>query len=304
MSYRRTIDGLTQHGQRVVRMSATWKLLLVGIPLLFLTLFFGLAVSIIFVFSFWRTQQFDLYIDWNVNNYITVLTTQSYYILISRSVGIALLVTFICLVIGYPIAYYIARGLDEAQLPVLLLFAAPFFVGAMLRESAHQALIGPSGLINQLLSQVGVGALGIFGYSLLQVLIGEIYLWFPFMMLSIYLSLMQLDFDLIDAAIESGATQYVAFREVTWPLSLPGVAIGSILVFVSTLVSHIPARFVGGPDGTMIGNVLKNLFGQAGAWAEGAALGVLLLTIALVFVILVVSYTLSRLPTLMVSESE
>lgn len=304
MSYRESLGNLREFNRDLVDRTATWKLLLVGLPVLFLVVFFGLAVGVIFVFSFWRTEQFQLYADWNIANYVNILTSSSYHTLIVRSVGMALLVTFVCLVLGYPIAYYIARGMDDHQLPVLLLFAAPFFVGEMLRESAHQALIGPSGLANQLLKAVGIGSMDIFGYGLFQVFLGEVYLWFPFMVLSIFLSLTLVDFTLLDAAIDAGASRAIAFKEVTWPLSLPGAAIGSILVFVSTLVSHVPSRFVGGPGGSLIGNILKDLFGESGAWAQGSALGVVLLVIAMLFVTLVIAYTVRQVPTILVGDAE
>lgn len=272
--------------------------LVVG-PLLYMLLFFLLGIGLMVVISFWRSEQFQIIVDWNINNYTSLLTSSSYLTLLGRSLVIAVAVTVFSLLVGYPIAYYISRGIEEQQLPVLLLFAAPFFVGAMLRESAHQALIGPSGLANQFMEVVGIGSLELFEYGLFQVFLGEVYLWFPFMLLSIYLSIELVDETLLEAATDAGASPWVGFKEVTWPLSLPGVAIGSILVFVSSFVSHIPSRFVGGPSGSLIGNTLKGLFGESGAWPTGSALGVIIIVIALLFVGLVGAYTLSKVPTVM-----
>jgi ABC-type spermidine/putrescine transport system permease subunit I len=290
--------------ERLSEHAPSWEFVVVGIPTLYMLLFFVLGIGLMVVISFWRSEQFQIIVDWNVQNYLYLVTSSSYQTLLARSLGMALLVTVFSLLIGYPIAYYLSRGVEEQELPILLLFAAPFFVGAMLRESAHQALIGPSGLANQFMVAVGIGSLSIFEYGLFQVFLGEVYLWFPFMLLSIYLSLELVDETLLEAATDAGASPWVAFKEVTWPLSLPGVAIGSILVFVSSFVSHIPSRFVGGPSGSLIGNTLKGLFGASGAWPRGSALGVIIIAIALLFVGLVGAYTIKNVPTVMDGDTE
>jgi ABC-type spermidine/putrescine transport system permease subunit I len=304
MSYKDTDSGLSNLRERLSEYAPSWESAVVGVPTLFMSVFFLLAIGLMVVISFWRSEQFQIIVDWNIQNYIYLITSQAYQTLMFRSLAMAMLVTTFCLLLAYPIAYYLSRGVEEQDLPILLLFAAPFFVGAMLRESAHQALIGPSGLANQLLMAIGIGRSSLFEYGLFQVFLGEVYLWFPFMLLSVYLSLELVDESLLDAAIDSGATPWVAFKEVTWPLSLPGVAIGSILVFVSSFVSHIPSRFVGGPSGSLIGNTLKGLFGESGAWPRGAALGVIIIVIALLFVGLIGAYTLKNVPTVMGGQSE
>jgi ABC-type spermidine/putrescine transport system permease subunit I len=296
-----TVAGLRD---QIASLSLFWQIILVGVPLAFISVLFLISIGIILVMSFWRSQQFQIIVDWNLGNYINLLTSNSYQTLLGRSLVMALSVTTVSLVISYPIAYYISRGIKEQQLPILLLFAAPFFVGTMLRESAHQAIVGPSGLANQLLEAIGVGSSSLFGYGLFQVFLGELYLWFPFMLLSIYLSLELVDETLEEAAVDAGAGPWTTFREVTLPLSMPGIAIGSVLVFVSAFVSHIPSRFVGGPSGSLIGNTLKDLFGESGAWPLGSALGVFIILIALLFVGLIGVYTLRTVPTLMGGDHE
>jgi len=289
---------------RIASMPLVWKLLLVGVPFAFILVLFLVSIGIILVMSFWRSQQFQIIVDWNLGNYLNLLTANSYQTLLGRSLGMALLVTAVSLLVAYPIAYYISRGLDEQQLPILLLFAAPFFVGTMLRESAHQAIVGPSGLANQFFELLGIGSSSLFGYGLFQVFLGEVYLWFPFMLLSIYLSLELVDQTLEEAAVDAGAGPWTTFREVTLPLSMPGITIGCVLVFVSSFVSHVPSRFVGGPSGSLIGNTLKDLFGESGAWPLGSALGVFIILIALLFVGLLGAYTMRTVPTLIGGEHE
>lgn len=304
MSYRNPMSRLASTKDRIRDKFALVKVAVIGAPVIYLLFFFVSALVVMFVISFWQSQQYTLVPDSTIKNYVYILTASSYQTLIVRSLIVALATTGFSLIIGYPIAYYIARGVEEHQLPILLLFAAPFFVGTMLRESAHQAIVGPNGLANQLLIAIGIGPLEIFNYGLFQVFLGELYLWAPFMMISIYLSLDLIDFTLLESAIDGGATPFKAFREVTWPLSLPGVTVGSVLVFVSTLVSAIPSRFVGGPDGSMIGNSVKGLFNASGAWATGAALGSVLIVISVLFVGLILAYTLRKNPNLGLGDSQ
>lgn len=298
------VSSVSAFRDRIASLSLFWKIALVGVPLVFVFVLFIVSIGIILIMSFWRSQQFQIIVEWNLGNYLHLLTSNSYQTLLGRSLAMALSVTTFSLLISYPIAYYISRGLEEQQLPILLLFAAPFFVGTMLRESAHQAIVGPSGLANQLLEAIGIGSSPLFGYGLFQVFLGEVYLWFPFMLLSIYLSLELVDETLEEAAVDAGAGPWTTFREVTLPLSMPGITIGSVLVFVSAFVSHVPSRFVGGPSGSLIGNTLKDLFGESGAWPLGSALGVFIILIALLFVGLMGAYTLRTVPTLMGGENE
>lgn len=276
----------------------------VGLSTLYMVVLFVTPMALLIVISFWTTEQYQLQPDFVLDNYRYILGSSAHQTLLGRSIGLAFAVTAFCLLVGYPIAYYISRGLDEQQLPVLLLFAAPFFVGTMMRESAHQAMTGPSGLVNQLLMAIGIGSLDAFSYGYFQVFLGEVYLWFPFMLLPIFLSLEFIDETLTEAAIDSGASSWVAFKEVTWPMSLPGVAVGVMLVFISTLVSHVPSQFVGGPSARLIGNNVYNLFGEAGSYPRGAALGVLLMVLSVLFVALVTAWTVRRVPTIMGGEGE
>ncbi|MFB6122284.1 MAG: ABC transporter permease [Haloferacaceae archaeon] len=259
-----------------------WNRLMLGLPLLYVALFLLLGLGYMFLISFWQVEQYTLIADWTLGNYVTVLTTYTYLYFIGKSFLTASAVTLISLCIGYPIAYYVSKRLQaHQQLGVLLTLSAPFFVGTLIRVFAHQGLIGPTGMINIALIRAGVGHIGLFDYGNFQTLVGEVYLWLPFMILSIFLSLENIDYELLEAGYDAGASPLRAFYEIVWPLSRPGVVIGSILVFVPTFTDSTVPQFVGGPSGTQIGMVIHSHFGSSGEWAFGSALSVVLVAISL-----------------------
>lgn len=266
-----------------------WKAAFVGVPVLYLCVFFLFGLGFIFLISFWSTEQYTLIPTWTLANYVTIATGSPYPFFLAKSLVMAVAVTVTCLLVGYPVAYYIERGFEtHQQLSILLLIATPFFVGTLIRVFAHQGLIGPTGMLNLVLANLGVGPIDLLGYNNVQTFIGEVYLWLPFMILSVFLSLQNIDFDLLEAARDAGAGRLRAFYEVTWPLSRPGVVVGSALVFIPTLSSNITSEFVGGPNGALIGNIIHSAFGESGEWAFGAALAVVVVLLATVFVGLLV----------------
>jgi ABC-type spermidine/putrescine transport system permease subunit I len=263
----------------------SWRTVLVGAPAVFVFCFLIVPLLYIGTISFWTVEQYTLIPSWTVANYVELLTSDLYLGFIGKSLLIAGVTTATCLAVGYPIAYYAARRLDtRQQLTVLLAIAAPFFMGTLVRVFAHQTLIGPSGLINIFLEWIGVGPLGVFGYNNVQTYIGEVYLWLPFMILSVFLSLSTINFTVLEAAHDAGASTLRAFWEVTWPLSRPGVVVGSVLVFVPTFAGNVVSAFVGGPNGTVIGNIIHSHFGESGEWAFGATIAVVTIGVSGVFI--------------------
>jgi spermidine/putrescine transport system permease protein len=125
-------------------------------------------------------------------------------------------------------------------------------------------------------------------YSNIATAIGLSYLWLPFLVLAIYLSLLNFDFDLLEVAKVNGARPLRAFWEVTWPLNRTGTAVGVVLVFIPTLASSITSQFLGGPNGALYGNILAHQFGATGTWAFGSAMGVVLFVISLLVILAVV----------------
>ncbi len=158
----------------------------------------------------------------------------------------------------------------------------PRFTGVVLRVTAIQHILGPIGLLNMALMTFGLEPIQVLMYSNLASAIGLIYLWIPFMVLAIYLSLLNFNFELLEVAKVNGARPWRAFVEITWPLNWMGTAIGLILVFIPTFAASLTPRFLGGPNGALFGNRLEHQFGATGTWALGSAMGVVLFVASLI----------------------
>ena len=267
-------------------------LLLAGPGVLFIAITLLLPLLAIFVFSFWRTESYELFADWNLDNYRVLFGEAAYRTFLMRSVLSALATSVICLVLAWPVAYYIARHGGRYRLLLVLLFAAPFFTGLILRIAALQGILGPGGLINMTLGMLGLQPVAALMYTQTAATIGHVYLFIPFMVTAIYLSLVNFNFELLETAKINGAGPFRAFIEVTWPLNWIGTAIGLALVFIPCLASAVTPRFLGGPSATSFGMSLGQQFGETGTWALGSAMGVVLFIFSLV-VILVMALTIN-----------
>jgi ABC-type spermidine/putrescine transport system permease subunit I len=241
----------------------------------------------IVVFSFWRTQSYELYADWNLNNYRALFGEPAYRVFFLRSLTTAAIVSLVCLVFAWPVAYFIAKHGGRYRLLLVLLLAAPFFTGIILRVTALQALLGPIGLVNMALGVFGVAPIGALMYTPIAAGLGLVYLFIPFMVTAIYLSLVNFDFELLEVAKINGARPWRAFIEVTWPLNWIGTAIGLVLVFIPCLASAVTQRFLGGPQATSFGMSLAQQFGETGTWALGSAMGVFLFLASLLVILAV-----------------
>jgi ABC-type spermidine/putrescine transport system permease subunit I len=254
---------------------------------LFILLCLVLPLLSIVVFSFWRTESYQLIVDWNLENYAAVLGDSTYLTFLGRSLLMALVVSIICLIYAWPVAYLIARRGGRYRLILVLLTAAPFFTGIILRITAMQQILGPIGLVNMGLSNFGLPMVDALMYTNVASAIGLVYLWIPFMVLAIYLSLLNFNFELLEVAQVNGARPWRAFWEITWPLNWMGTAIGIVLVFTPTLAANVTPRFLGGPNGALFGNILANQFGATGTWALGSAMGVVLFAISILVLLIV-----------------
>jgi ABC-type spermidine/putrescine transport system permease subunit I len=250
---------------------------LLSIPgVVFVFVFMLLPIVSIVVLSFWRTERYEIYADWNLGNYGDILGQRTYLIFLLRSFVTALIVSLACLIYAWPVAYYIAKHGGRYRLLLVVALAAPFFTGVILRLTALQALLGPIGLINLLLIDLGLEPIQALMYTKTASGLGLIYLYVPFMVVAIYLSLVNFNFGLLEVAKVNGAKPWRAFLEITWPLNWTGTAIGCVLVFIPCLAASVTPRFLGGPDGYLFGMVLGQQFGETATWALGSAMGVVL----------------------------
>jgi len=273
---------------RELRQSPNFRFVMLTLPgALFLLIFLVLPLISILVFSFWRTESYQLIADWNIENYKTILGQKTYLTFMWRSLVMAVSVSLVCLIYAYPVAYLVAKRGGRYRLILVLLTAAPFFTGIILRVTAMQQILGPIGLLNMALQAFGFEPIQILMYSNVASAIGLVYLWIPFMVLAIYLSLLNFNFELLEVAYVNGAKPWRAFLEITWPLNWIGTAIGIVLVFIPTFAAFVTPRFLGGVNGALYGNILEHQFGATGTWALGSAMGVVLFFICLIFIMII-----------------
>jgi len=250
--------------------SGLWLLLLFVVPLGFL-----LAIS----FGYTDDLGEAIY-GWNPENYSRVFDADLLPVLV-RSVGFALATVVLCLLIGYPVAYYIAIFGGRWKNLLLALVVLPFFVNYLVRTYAWIAMLGDDGLVN--------GVLGgdiRFLNSPYAVIGGLVYGFLAFMILPIYASLDRMDPALIEAGKDLYGGPWQTFRNVTWPHTMQGVLAGSVLVFLPTVGDFVSASLLGGPDEVMVGNLIQQQFQASDNWPFGAALTVVMMVFLMVWMVL------------------
>ena len=192
--------------------------------------------------------------------------------------------TVICLVLGYPVAYVIARA-GRWKSFLLFLVVLPFWTSFLVRTFAMIFLLRDTGLINSWLLDLGVNPIAML-YTPFAVMAGLVYGFLPFMILPIYASLEKLDLSLLEAAEVLGARPAERFRRVTLPLSMPGVVAGCLLVFIPALGSFLTSDLLGGAKQMMIGNLVQNQFSAARNWPFGSAASFIVMALVLAAVMI------------------
>jgi len=258
---------------------ASWRAWLLLAPMLgWLALFVIAPTAILLVYSFCdRDELGRIVFSFTLDNYRRVLDP-IYLRIFLRSIGYAALTTGLCVVIGYPAAYCIGRARESVRQRLLLLVMVPFWTSFLIRTYAWITILKQEGLLNSMLQALAVTAAPLdLLYTPFAVVVGLVYAYLPFMILPIYGSVEKLDGALIEAAHDLGAGPLRVFSSVIIPLTLPGVAAGTLLVFVPAIGMFAVTDLLGGARVPLIGNVIQNQFLQARDWPFGAALGVVFL---------------------------
>jgi spermidine/putrescine transport system permease protein len=215
-----------------------------------------------------------------------------YFRIFVRSIVQAALATLFSLLLGYPLAYYIAQSPVEKRNRLILLVVIPFWTNFLVRTYAWMVLMRAQGVINSIL--VGVGLISAplpLLYNEAAVQVGLVYTLMPLLILPLYANLEKHDARLLAAAQDLGANPWVAFWSVTWPLSRPGVLLGSMMVFISAFGMYLVPDLMGGARSIMIGNLIQNQFLQARNWPFGAAAALTLTAVVLIVALLVQRYS-------------
>jgi spermidine/putrescine transport system permease protein len=271
------------------------KWLIGGPPLAYLVVFFAIPVLIMVVASFRNPGEFGGLapifaedegggqLDLTTESYERFFSDFLYTELFLKSFAYAAITTLVCLVIAYPLAMLIARSPKKHRDLLVLLVILPFWSNFLIRVYAWMIILGPQSVFVTTLNNF----LGLFGlepvtllYTPSAVIVGLVYVHLPFMVLPLYANLEKHDPALLDAAQDLGANAWRRFWRVTFPLSLPGVYAGAALVFIPALGIFAIPDILGGTEGIMIGNVIKQQFLDTRDWPFGSALSMVLTLMA------------------------
>jgi len=251
----------------IIALVSTWLVLFGVVPILLLvfTSFLGQDPE-----AFFRLEySFDSYRQLFDPGYLDILL---------RSLRLAAITTILCLLGGYPFAWFTARLRYRWRLTVLILLMIPFWTNSLVRTYAIRMVLGTQGLLNKLLAAAGLIETPLkLLYTDTAVVLGLFYLMLPFMILPLYANIEKLDYRLVEAARDLGASPLNTFRKIIWPLTLPGVVAGCIMVFVPTMGLFYVATLLGGARQLLVGNLIQQQFLNARNWPLGSATSVALI---------------------------
>ncbi|MDA0796634.1 MAG: ABC transporter permease subunit [Proteobacteria bacterium] len=278
-----------------------WRNFVIGLPYLWLFLFFLVPFGIVFKISLAdpivAQPPFTALFDFGANtknwlhatfdNYLFLTEDNLYWISYFNSIKIAGISTLLCLLLGYPMAYGIARSTPTVRNVLLMLVILPFWTSFLLRVYAWMGLLGKNGVVNGLLAYTGlIDAPLELLYTNDAVYLGIVYTYIPFMILPLYATLEKMDLDLQDAAADLGAKPWQVFVDTTLPLSMPGIIAGSMLVFIPALGEFVIPALLGGIDSLMIGRTLYDEFFVNRDWPLASAVATVLLFILVIPIML------------------
>ena len=269
-----------------------WRYFIVTIPYIWLLLFFLAPFVIVFKISladpiiaqppftpfFNQGSDGGFSIYTTFDNFLYLFQDSLYFVTYLNSVKLAFIATLFTLLIGYPIAYGIARSPQPTRNILLLLVVIPFWISFLLRVYSWMGILKTNGLINGFLLWLGVidQPLELL-YTDTAVYIGMVYSYLPYMILPLYANLVKLDIRLLEAASDLGAKKWQGFVDVTLPLSMPGIIAGCLLVFIPAIGEYVIPALLGGADTLMIGRVLFDEFFLNRDWPVASAVAIVLL---------------------------
>lgn len=277
------IRSLFQGNKLVIGIPYGWFILLVAIPILIV-----LKISL----SEMEASSVSKMIDWsdgwptiklNLASYQFIASDSLYIKTYLSSIKYALITTVLCLIIGYPFAYYMARSPKHLQPMLLMLIMLPFWTSFLLRIYAWKTLLVSNGVINNVLISLGIIDTPIVMMNnAFSLLLGMVYSYLPFMILPLYANLSKMDLRYLEAAADLGTSPFKAFWLITVPLSKAGIIAGSMLVFIPAVGEFVIPELLGGPSNLMIGRVLWDEFFSNNDWPMAASVAIVMIMIILV----------------------
>ncbi|MBV5299312.1 MAG: ABC transporter permease subunit [Rhodoferax sp.] len=209
-----------------------------------------------------------------------------------RSIWYALCTAVLCLLIGYPFSYFIARSAPSVRPALLMMVMLPFWTSFLLRVYAWKGILADQGVINQVLLALGlIDEPVLMLYTNVSMLVGMTYVYLPFMVLPLYANLVKMDFRLLEAAYDLGTTPFKAFWLVTVPLSKAGIVAGFMLVFIPSVGEFVIPSLLGGPENIMIGRVVWDEMFTSNNWPRASALAVIMIGLIVIPLAIYYHYT-------------
>ena len=253
-----------------------WSVLFIVVPVLLVVFFsFTEKVGDGYVFSLAHYKR---------------LMNPVYFSVFFRSIWLSLISTAICLLIGYPIAYILAKKPENKRNFLILIFILPMWMNFLLRTYAWMSILGRNGILNNILTTIGLKSMDLL-YSNSSVLLVMVYNFLPFMVLPIYTSLTKMDKDIINAAYDLGARTSQVFRRVIFPLSIPGVVSGITMVFMPAVSTFVISRLLGGGQYMLVGNLIEQQFTTVGDWNFGSAISIFMMILILISMAIMNKFT-------------
>lgn len=269
----------------------------IAVPYLWLLLFFIVPFVIVLKIAFSETQialpPYQPLLNWtqdrvleiklNIGNFLFLLEDDLYWKAYLNSIKVAAVSTLLCLLLGYPMAYAIARASATWRIILLMMVVLPFWTSFLLRVYAWIGILKNNGLINNFLMWLGLVDQPIVMLQTdFAIYVGIVYSYLPFMILPLYATLEKMDLTLLEAAADLGSRPFRSFLTITLPLSMPGVVAGSMLVFIPAVGEFVIPALLGGPDALMIGKVLWTEFFSNRDWPVASAVAIALLALLVV----------------------
>lgn len=245
-----------------------------------------LPMGLIALYSVMEHGNSIISFSFTLEHYVKFFTDPDFLLILWRSLLIAVKTTVICLLLGYPVAYFIAKSKEKVQNALILCITLPMWINMLVRTYAWIGMLSEGGLIQKVLQIFGLGNTNLL-YTEGAVLLGMVYNFLPFMILQIQTSLSKMDNSLLEASADLGASPIQTFRRITLPLSLPGVINGITLVFLPAVSSFFIPKLLGGGGYFLIGNMIENQFITVGEWNFGSAISMIMAVIMMLLMMVV-----------------
>lgn len=260
-------------------------LITVGPVTLIMVLLIAVPLIYVAVMSFCSIDEFyNVTFKFTLQNYVR-LANADYLKIYAQSIAIALITTIICILVGYPFSYIIARTKSRKKKILYMLVIIPFWTNSLIRIYGWRNFLGSSGLLNGLLMKIGLVSQPVdFLYKQGTTILGMVYCLIPFMILPLYTAIEKLDDSLLEVSSDLGARPVSTFFEVILPLTSSGIFSGSLMVFIPCLGYFFVSDILGGGNSDVIGNLIERQFQSGNNWPLGAALSIILIVVTLILV--------------------